>query len=191
MRFRKSDRFHLHFPCAAMSLALMLATSAVASPPMDATRQYGDSQAGESRGNGFDEGGYVQGTPLPWSELNPTQRSMFAPLREQWNQLPPRRQQRMAAHAEQWMQLPPERREQIQRRLVRWAKMTPEQRRNAAQGERTFQAMPNADRQRVLEAYQRFQALSPEQRRMLMQRFRQQREAHHGVDGPGRSRSQR
>jgi Protein of unknown function (DUF3106) len=191
MRFRKTEPFHPHLSWVAMPVALMLAASAVAAPPSDATPQYGDRQAGESRDNGFDEGGNVKATPLPWSQLNPTQRAMFAPLREQWNQLPPRRQQRMAAHADQWMQLPPERRQQIQQRLVRWANMSPEQRRNAAQGERTFQAMPKADRQRVLDAYQRFQALSPEQRRMLMQRFREQREARRGADGAGQPPPQR
>jgi len=125
---------------------------------------------------------------LPWSQLNPSQRMMLAPLQSQWDQLPPYRQQRMATHAEQWMQLPPERRAQIQQRMARWAQMTPEQRRDAAHGEETFRAMPEADRQRVLDAYQHFQSLTPEQRKLLMQRFREERRARQGTDEHGQRR---
>jgi hypothetical protein len=168
-----------------LPLAAMLLASEVAAAPPDTIPQYAGMQANDSRVGTNDGGDNVRATPLPWSQLNPTQRTMFAPLRSEWNQLPPQRQQRMASRAEYWMQLPPERRAQIQQRLVRWAHMTPEQRREAAQGERAFQAMPQADRQRVLDAYQRFKALSPEQRQMLMQRFRQQREARQRMGDQG------
>ena len=187
MRFRPlHSRRNRMCRYAWLLAALLLAGTAWAAPPQDAPPSPQDSRA-DGRGDSFDEGtGAIKAAPLPWSQLNPTQRSMLAPLRAQWDQLPSRRQQRMAANAERWQQLPPERQAKIQQRLARWAQMTPEQRREASRGERAFKAMPQADRQRVQDAYQRFQSLRPEQRKMLMQRFRQQREARQGgMRSPG------
>jgi hypothetical protein len=162
-----------------LSAALLVGSAmAAAQPPADSPPAM-DARDGAA---GPDE---TKATPLPWSQLNPTQRTMLAPLQAQWDQLPPHRQQRMAAHAEHWMQLPPEQRAQIQQRIARWAQMTPEQRRDAAHGEETFRAMPEADRQRVLDAYQRFQSLTPEQRKMLMQRFHEERRARQGMGEHG------
>ncbi len=175
----------------ALPLAALLAGATIAAPPSQppqgAGQPYPGNQAGESHEGTFDDGpNNIKATPLPWSQLNPTQRSMLAPLQSQWDQLPPRRQQRMAAHAEQWMQLPPERRAQIQQRMTRWAQMTPEQRRHAMHGVEAFRAMPEADRQRVFDAYRHFKSLSPEQRKMLLQRFREERRARLGRGEQGR-----
>jgi hypothetical protein len=180
----------------SLLVALLAGSALAATPPQsstDAGRRPADSQSAGSPSNVPDNGALdddADATPLPWSQLNPTQRSMLAPLQSQWDQLPPHRQQRMAAHAEHWMQLPPERRAQIQQHLARWAQMTPEQRRDAMHGEESFRSMPEADRQRVLDAYQRFQSLTPEQRRMLMHRFHEERRARHGMDDPHRTGDQ-
>jgi hypothetical protein len=190
MRSRKTDFQCLRLGWFALSLAALLASPAFAAPPSqspsDASQRPVAMQSNGPSNGAFEDGdGNVKATALPWSQLNPTQRSMLAPLRSQWDQLPPRRQQRMAGHAEQWMQLPPERRAQIQQRMARWVQMTPEQRRDAMHGGEAFRAMPEADRQRVLDAYQHFKSLSPEQRRLLMQRFREERRVRQGENEQG------
>lgn len=166
-----------------LSLSTLLAGSAFAAPQQqpstDADQPPAGMQSDDSRSAAFDDGGeHVMATPLPWSQLDQTQRAMLAPLKSQWDRLPPRRQQRIAEHAEHWPELPPERRAQIQQHLAHWAQMTPEQRHEAMRNEPAFQAMPEADRQRVRDAYLRFKALTPEQRKMLMHRFREEHHPH-------------
>jgi hypothetical protein len=191
MRFRKTDSLGVRLCRIAPMLSVALFVgSAIAAPP-PGTGQPSDGPPAMDAHDGAAVPDDSKVAPLPWSQLNPTQRAMLAPLQSQWDQLPPHRQQRMAAHAEQWMQLPPERRAQIQQRMARWAQMTPEQRRDAAHGEEAFRAMPEADRQRVVDAYQRFQSLTPEQRRMLMHRFHEERRARQGMDGQGQPPPQR
>ena len=142
MRFRKTDSPGLRLCRIAPLMAALLVGSATAAPhpPPGAVQPSADAQAIDAH-DGAAIPDDIKATPLPWSQLNPTQRAMLAPLQSQWDQLPPHRQQRMAAHAEQWMQLPPERRAQIQQRMTRWAQMTPEQQRDAAHGEEAFRAM--------------------------------------------------
>jgi len=182
MRSRKTDFLGAQLCRIAALMAVLLVGSVAADPqPPGAGQPSGGAQSIDAR-DGIARTDDTKAAPLPWSQLNPTQRAMLAPLQSQWDQLPPHRQQRMAAHAEQWTQLPPERRAQIRQRMTRWAQMTPEQRRDAAHGEEAFRAMPEADRQRVLNAYQRFQALTPEQRKILMRRFHEERRARQGMD---------
>ncbi len=186
MRFPTTRPRHSRWRCQAMLLALLAPTAAWASPPdMPPPAQRADLHAPGMHGPIHDpDGRDVRAAPLPWSQLDATQRQMLAPLQSLWDQLPPQRQQRMASHAERWVQLPPDRQARIREHLVHWAQMTPEQRREAWQGEDAFRSMSPSDRQRVLDAYERFKSLTPEQRRALMQRFRRERDEHRGDPRP-------
>jgi hypothetical protein len=158
----------------ALSLAALLAGTAVAAAPPDTIPSYAMPQnANPGRGQQIGDGqGGFRRPPLAWNQLSPSQKAFLKPLKSQWDTLPPWRQHHMAEHVEQWRQLPPDRQAQVQQRFDRLAQMTPEQRREQLNGQDKFRGMAPAERQRMFNTW--FQSLTPEQKRNLIQKVREE-----------------
>ncbi len=110
--------------------------------------------------------------PLAWSNLDPAQQQLLAPVQGQWARLKPARQHRLAEHAAQWANLPPARQKIISDRLSRWAQMTPEQRRQLRENARAFHKLSPEEREKVRAASEHFRSLPPAQRQALRERWR-------------------
>ena len=101
----------------------------------------------------------------PWSNLNPADRQVLAPLAGEWDRIPGYQQQRLLSAAKQYPKMQPIQRERFQERIHDWAAMTPDQRKAARE---TFQGMKK---------------LPPEKQHELKERWLKKREAQQAGGG--------
>jgi hypothetical protein len=99
-----------------------------------------------------------------WSTLNPSQREVLDPLRNDWRRLSPDQQQKWLAIANRFERLPPAERERLQRRMDNWVQLSPDERDRARENYQESRRYDGDDRRARWEAYQ---ALPPERRQEL------------------------
>jgi hypothetical protein len=99
-----------------------------------------------------------------WSTLNPSQREVLEPLRNDWRRLSPDQQQKWLAIANRFERLPPAERERLQRRMDNWVQLSPGERDRARENYQESRRYDGDDRRARWEAYQ---ALPPERRQEL------------------------
>jgi hypothetical protein len=102
-----------------------------------------------------------------WSDLNPQQRQVLAPLANDWNSFDDRSKERWLGVSSRFHKLPPEEQQRANQRMVEWSHMTPQQRTQARLNFQETRDVPKAERQARWEQYQ---ALPEDQKRELAKR---------------------
>jgi len=92
-----------------------------------------------------------------WSELNPAQRQVLAPLQDQWSELDTTRRQKWVKVANSYPKMKPDEQQRLQERMHDWAKLTSAQRRAARAKYLALKKMPPAKREEVKLQWKQYQ----------------------------------
>ncbi|TAK92161.1 MAG: DUF3106 domain-containing protein [Burkholderiaceae bacterium] len=99
-----------------------------------------------------------------WSQLNPDQQTILAPLSGEWNGLSAPRKQKWIQIAQRYKTMQPEDQQRLQSQMRDWARLTPEERRTARENYRKIEHLPKEKKQERWAAYQQ---LPPEKKQQL------------------------
>jgi hypothetical protein len=102
--------------------------------------------------------------PVAWSQLNPAQRAVLAPLERDWKAISPSQQQKWAEVANRFPALSAEDRSRVQQRLADWSRLSPQQR---ASARLNFQEARQLSPQQRRQQWEAYRALPVDQRRAL------------------------
>jgi len=102
-----------------------------------------------------------------WASLNPQQRKVLAPLRNDWPSIDATRKSKWIELADRHPKMPAADQQRMQERMTEWARMTPQQRAQARLNYQQTRQVPNRERQTQWQAYQ---ALPESERRALAER---------------------
>lgn len=109
--------------------------------------------------------------PQPsWSQLNPEQKRILAPLAEEWNGMEHHRRQKWLDIARRYPRLSPEEQARMQRRMQSWHAMPPEDKERARNQYREFKQLPPEKKQEVKAQWERYNQLPEEEKLRLKQK---------------------
>jgi Protein of unknown function (DUF3106) len=143
-------------------LALVLATAALAEPPVDVERKRATKAAAKPAAK-LPAKPKANVRPM-WAELNAEQQKILAPLKADWESLEPERRRKWIGIAKRYPTMKVQEQERIQRRMQAWAKLSPEQRRQARENYKRLAKQPPEKRDRLRQQWAEYQAL-PERER--------------------------
>jgi hypothetical protein len=92
-----------------------------------------------------------------WSELNPAQQQVLAPLKDHWSDLASTPRQKWVKVANAYPKMKPDEQQRLQERMRDWVKLSSEQRRAAREKYLAIKKLPPAKREDVKLQWQQYQ----------------------------------
>jgi len=92
-----------------------------------------------------------------WSQLNPEQQQILAPLAGEWNNFDDRRRKKWLLTAKRYPKMKPDQQQRLQTQMQDWVKLTPEQRRTARENYKKLAKQPPEKREAVKRKWQEHQ----------------------------------
>ena len=93
-------------------------------------------------------------TGVKWSDLNNSQKTVLAPLKDSWMELSELRRKKWMEIANRYPNMPEGEQARMQARMKEWSELTPQQRKQARENYATVKTLPKDERQQQWEAYQ-------------------------------------
>jgi hypothetical protein len=111
----------------------------------------------------------IIGTPPQpgWSQLNPQQKSILAPLASDWDTMENIRRKKWLGIADRYPGMKQDEQQRMQDRMREWAKLTPEQRAKVRSSYKDFNQLPPEQKQVVKQKWDAYTNLPPEQQQRL------------------------
>jgi hypothetical protein len=141
-------------------LALLLATSALAEPPVEVARKPPPKAKPAAKAK-------AAARPA-WAELTAEQQQILAPLKADWESLEPERRRKWIGVAKRYPGMTVKSQQRVQRRMQEWARLTPEQRRQARETYKQIVKVPPEKRGNLREQWAEYQQLPPQERENLV-----------------------
>jgi len=111
----------------------------------------------------------IIGTPPQpgWSQLNPQQKNILAPLAEDWDRMENIRRKKWLGIADRYRSMTQDEQQRTQDRMREWANLTPEQRTKVRSSYKDFKQLPPEQKQVVKQKWDAYTNLPPEQQQRL------------------------
>lgn len=102
-----------------------------------------------------------------WSELNPEQQRILAPLAGEWDKMEGFRRKKWLGIAQRYPSLGKDEQARMQRRMTDWAKLTPDERKRARDKYKSLQKDPPEKKQAVKQKWQEYKELPDSEKARL------------------------
>lgn len=111
----------------------------------------------------------IIGTPPQpgWSQLNPQQKNILAPLAGDWDKMENIRRKKWLGIADRYPGMKSDEQQRMQERMREWANLTPEQRAKVRSSYKDFNQLPPEQKEVVKQKWDAYSNLPPEQQQKL------------------------
>jgi hypothetical protein len=111
----------------------------------------------------------IIGTPPQpgWSQLNPQQKNILAPLASDWDKMENIRRKKWLGIVERYPTMKPDEQKRMQDRMHEWSNLTPEQRAKIRNSYKDFNQLPPEQKQVVKQKWDAYSNLPPDQQQRL------------------------